>query len=154
MKYNERDNILSTTKNYLACGLVLATLLTGCAINPMGNSLNWKELGESGDTNIQYAIDMSSIQRHGELVTFRDRKKVIDMSRQQFHHTPPFKYALGSWEVNCQHKTFRLIEVKLMDERGQVVNQAQYTMSDIRPMMIMRGSAAEQQYNQVCQHSF
>lgn len=131
--------------------LTLAAGLAACATNN-GPTVagQWRDIGLSSSGNVRHAIDTGSIHRQGNLAIFRDKKTVIDMKQERFSNTPAYKVAVGNWEIDCTRRTFRLTALQLLDERGNIVSQAQYSATDLRPMAVMRGSATEQQYNLVC----
>lgn len=137
----------SSVRRHAACLLALS-LLAACASNDGGG--NWSSLGEANNGNIRTYIDKSSIQRNGNLVTFRDKKTVVNPREERFTNTPPYKTALGNWEFDCRNRTYRLTELTLLDNNGQQVSQQRYSAADLRPMQIMGGSLTEKQFEAVC----
>ena len=135
----------------LGLALTTACLVAACATSS-GPSVsgNWQPLGEDGSGNIRHALDTSSIRHQGGLATFRDKKTIVDIKQERFNNTPAYKVAIGTWEMDCTRKTFRLSALQLLDERGSTVRQEQYNASQMRPMTVIRGSASEQQYKRVC----
>lgn len=131
--------------------LALAAALAACVTTEGPNVPGqWKDIGLSSSGNIRHAIDTGSIHRQGNLATFRDKKTVLDMQQEHFSNTPAYKVAVGTWEIDCARRTFRLTALQLLDAQGKMLDQAQYSPMDLRPMAVTRGSATEQQYNLVC----
>lgn len=132
--------------------LALIAILAACATSEGPKvSGNWHDIGLSSSGNIRHAIDTDSIRRQGNLAVFRDKKTVIDIKQEHFSNTPAYKVAVGTWEIDCVRRTFRLTALQLLDTQGNTVSQAQYSVTDLRPMAVMRGSATEKQYHLVCQ---
>lgn len=129
--------------------LSTALLLAACAGTP-NVSGSWQDLGTTSNGNIKAAIDKSSIQRNGQLATFRDKKTVVRMSEERYTNTPRYKTAIGEWEIHCSNKTYRLTGLQLLDERGTVVSSQKYTATALRPMSVMSGSLTEKQYEIAC----
>ena len=129
---------------------VLLGLLAACASGPSVEG-SWQSIGESSDGNIKNYIDKSSIQRNGSLVTFRDKKTVVNASEERYVNTPKYKTAIGTWEINCTNKTYRLSALTLLDDGGKEVMKETYSAVSVRPMPIAgSGSIVEKQYQTVC----
>lgn len=142
----------SQFSNVMVAGIT-AILMAACASTGGASpdiAGHWQSMGISGNGNIEHAIDKDSIQRQGNMATFRDKKTVIDMSKENYSKTPAYKVAVGDWEMDCRRITFRLKNLQLFDAKGQSIGQYQYSSSDLRPMAVVRGSATEKQYEQVC----
>ncbi|STZ77177.1 surface-adhesin E family protein [Bergeriella denitrificans] len=135
---------------FLCFTAISSTLLLAACASSDGHSGSWQTLGTLSDGNIKAAIDKSSIRKNGMLVSFRDRKTISKPSEERFTNTPPYKTALGSWEIHCANKTYRLTALKLISDRGQTVADEQYTATNLRPMSIMNGTVTEKQYELVC----
>jgi len=115
-----------------------------------GTDGNWSRLGETGNGNIRAYIDKDSIVRNGDMVTFRDRKVVVKPSEERYTNTPPYKTAIGTWEMNCRTKTYRLTQLLLVDKEGKPLTDQKYSASQLRPMQVMAGSITEKQYQAAC----
>lgn len=126
-----------------------AVLLAACG-TPQTPSAHWQEVGLSGNANVRHAVDVASIRRQGDLALFRDRKTVTDPAQEHQHPMPPYKVALGQWEIDCRRHTFRLLTLQLLDARGQTLAQYQYTAQDLPARPIVAGSAAAKQQALVC----
>lgn len=137
-----------------------ALLLAACATtSPSAPALKgqWQMLGVSASGNIQYELDKTSISRQGNNVIFRDRKTVIDPRQQYYSNTPAYKTAISTTQMDCARKNFRVLDVTLLDQDGELLREDHFTDTDLRPMGITNGSAAQQQYQALCQdknHSF
>lgn len=129
---------------------ILTTLLTACASSGGGNGGNWQSIGSSSNGNIKIFIDQSSIQKSGQLVTFRDKKVVSKASEESFANMPQYKTAISTWEIHCANKTYRLNALQLINEQGKVIANEKYTATSLRPMSVMNGTVTEKQYEQVC----
>lgn len=128
-----------------------ALLLAACA-GTSGPSVSgsWEKIGTTANGNINAYIDKSSIRRNGSLVTFRDRKVVQKTDEERYVNSPKYKTAVGTWEMHCVHKTYRLTALQLLDEKGTVLLNETYTAAGIRPMSIIGGSVNEKQFETVC----
>ena len=130
--------------------LLPLVILAGCP--SVGNvpqaGGDWHNMGEANNGNFMLAVDKNSIKRDGQLVTFRDRKIVVDMKEERFINVPPYKTAINNWG----NKTFRLTASTLYDDRGKIISDEKYTAVDIRPMAIPPNSLTEEQRKIVCAH--
>lgn len=142
------------TKHLLrpAALLLPLVILAGCP--SVGNvpqaGGDWHNMGEAGNGNLMLAVDKNSIKRNGALVTFRDRKIVVDMKNERFVNVPAYKTAISTWEMHCTNKTFRLTASTLYDEKGNIVSNESYTAVDIRPMAVPPNSLTDEQRKIVC----
>ncbi|PIT16952.1 surface-adhesin E family protein [Snodgrassella alvi] len=138
----------------LMASLTVCTILAACTTTsvPKKADGSWIELGVSASGNVQHALDSNSIRRQGNLVTFRDRKIVIDPKQQYYSNTPAYKTALSTTQIDCSRKLFRVLDVELLDAHGELIRQDHFGETDLRPMGITSGSASEQQYQRVCSH--
>lgn len=135
-----------------------ALLLAACVTTSPPASMpaaqgNWQALGVSASSNIKYELDKNSIRRQGNSVTFNDRKTVIDPKQQYYANTPAYKTAISTTQMNCDSKNFRILDVTLFDQNGEILREDHFSDTDLRPMGITNGSAAQEQYQQVCQVS-
>lgn len=128
-----------------------ALLLAACA-GTSGPSVSgsWEKIGTTSNGNIRAYIDKASIRKNGKLVTFRDRKVVQKTDEERYANTPEYKTAVGTWEMHCTNKTYRLTALQLLDEKGTVLLNQTYTAAGIRPMSIIKGSINEKQFETVC----
>ena len=144
------------TKHLLrpAALLLPLVILAGCP--SVGNvpqaGGDWHNMGEANNGNFMLAVDKNSIKRNDQLVTFRDRKIVVDMKEERFINVPPYKTAINNWETHCGNKTFRLTASTLYDDTGKIISDEKYTAVDIRPMAIPPNSLTEEQRKIVCAH--
>ncbi len=129
----------------------VALLLAACA-GTSGPSVSgsWEKIGTTSNGNIRAYIDKASIRKNGNLVTFRDRKVVQKTDEERYVNTPKYKTAVGTWEMHCTNKTYRLTALQLLDEKGTVLLNQTYTAAGIRPMSIIGGSVNEKQFEIVC----
>ncbi len=126
-----------------------ALLLAACAAGPQVDG-QWQSLGETANGNIRAYIDKGSIKRSGQLVTFRDRKVVVNTAEERYVNTPSYKTAVGEWEIHCSNRTYRLTGLQLLAANGQIVSQQRYNAVDVRPMPVQKGSINEKQWQTVC----
>ncbi|AXK39194.1 surface-adhesin E family protein [Crenobacter cavernae] len=142
----------------------LTAALAGCATGPSSMTggrptvkpeanANWHNLGVSPNGNILNELDERSIRRQGSLVTFRDRKTIFNPKKENFLSTPPHKYSINSWQIDCSARTFRLMAVALFDENGRQTASYTYNDAQIKPMPVVQNSASFQQMQFVCGHS-
>ena len=144
---------------------ISAGVLTGCATQPTTftqpivapvtqsavPSADWENLGVSPNGNILNEIDKMSIQKQGALVSFRDRKTIFDLKKENFLNTPRHKVSINSWQIDCNAKTFKLVGMILFDENGRQVATFTYNDSQIKAMPVVQNSASFQQMQFVCQ---
>jgi hypothetical protein len=161
----ERHYSRRTAMDYrLLALLVSASLLTGCAnqpgafskygsgADPHANtaSADWDNLGVSPNGNILNEIDKLSIKKQGALVSFRDRKTIFNIKKENFLSTPRHKVSLNYWQIDCTDKTYKLTGMILFDENGRQVASFTYNDSQIKPMPVVQNSASFQQMQYVC----
>lgn len=138
--------------------LALTFLLSACPstkppkphVIPDGNT-QWQNLGVSPNGNILNELDKLSIKRSGNIVTFRDKKTVFDYKKEaQLASTPPHKYSLNTWQIDCGRNTFQLKEMELYDANNRLITAYKYTDQQVKPMPITANSASFQQKQIVC----
>ncbi|WP_028536054.1 surface-adhesin E family protein [Paludibacterium yongneupense] len=147
-----------------------AGILAGCATQPLTTTIppkptptvpapvivpnsDWENLGVSPNGNILNEIDKLSIKRDGDQVTFRDRKTIFNLRRENFLSTPRHKISLNSWQIDCNSRTYRLLAMVLFDENGRQVASFSYNDTQIKPMPVVQNSASYQQMLYVCKHN-
>ncbi|MBV8046033.1 MAG: hypothetical protein JO171_02690 [Paludibacterium sp.] len=141
-------------------------LLAGCATQPISStrpgavtssqepavpSADWENLGVSPNGNILHELDKLSIQRQGDLVTFRERKTIFDIRKEDFLQTPRHKVSINTWQIDCKADTYRLLSMNLFDETGRQVASFTYNDNQIKPVPVVPNSASYQQMLFVCQ---
>ncbi|WP_215779356.1 surface-adhesin E family protein [Paludibacterium sp. B53371] len=145
---------------------VLSGLLAGCATQPLAPSrtghapaqstvipsADWENLGVSPNGNILHEVDKLSIVRQGRLVTFRERRTIFDVRKENFQNTPSHKVAINTWQIDCEANTYRLLSMNLFDETGRQVTSVTYNDTQIKPMPVVPNSASAQQLQFVCQN--
>lgn len=146
----DSENIMTIRFLRFGATAALTLILAACATSGQSGGSNWQNIGTISNGNIKVSIDKASIKKNGQLVTFRDRKVVSKPSEEQFANTPAYKTALADWEIHCANKTYRLTALQLQDGRGQIVTNARYTATNLRPMSVMSGTITEKQYEVVC----
>lgn len=137
---------------FAAASLVLLMAACTTVNSPTGPSVsgNWSSLGTVANGNIKVAVDKNSIRKNGNLVTFRDRKVVVKPGSHNYGNTPKYKTAIGTWEIHCTNKTYRLTALQLLDEKGTVVANETYTAAGLRPMSVQGGTITEKQFETAC----
>jgi hypothetical protein len=153
--------------------LAVSALFAGCATTPApapqklppaakltpppkpdtAANANWQNLGVSPNGNILNELDRLSIQRNGDVVTFRDKKTIFNPKKENFQSTPPHKYSINTWQVNCVTHTFRLVSIALFDEGGRQIASYTYNDRQIKPMPVVKNSARFQQMKFVCSNT-
>ncbi|WP_434632151.1 surface-adhesin E family protein [Chromobacterium sp. CV08] len=145
---------------------LLALLLAGCAATPRPAaptqpvapvapqaapaSADWQNLGVSPNGNILNELDLLSIKRQGSLTTFRDRKTIFNLKKENFLTTPRHKVSLNTWQIDCAQHTFRLLDMTLFDENGRQIAGFTYNDNQIKSMPVVQHSASYQQMLLVC----
>ena len=115
-----------------------------------GAATQWQNLGVTPNGNILHELDKQSIVRHGDVVTFRDRKTIFNLKRETFTSLPRHKVSVNSWRIDCQAQTYQLLASSLFDENGKPVASYTYNDGEIRPAAITPNSASHQQMQAVC----
>lgn len=137
--------------------IATALLLSACATTNSPSSSEqdkgkWNDIGLSASGNIRYELDVNSIKRQGDTIEYRNRKIIIDPNVQYYRNTPVYKTALSTTLMDCRQKTFRVLEVELYNNNHELLREDHFSETDLRPMNITKGSAAEQEYQTVCHH--
>lgn len=131
----------------LLCGAAL--LLAACAAGPRVVG-TWKHIGNTDNGNVRVYIDQDSMVRNGPNVTFRDRKVVQKPELERYVNMPAYKTAVGTWEIHCTQKIYRLNALQLMAADGREVFSRTYPVSMIKAAAIPAGSLTEAQWKTVC----
>ncbi|MCF7528936.1 surface-adhesin E family protein [Neisseria lisongii] len=129
-----------------AAAAAFALWLAGCAAT---GSSQWQQIGVLND-NIKIAVDKTSIQKNGALVTFRERKIISNPAKERFVNMPTHKTAFSDWEIHCSNKTYRLTALILQDSHGQTVGNYKFTATAIRPMSVPADTVIAKEYELVC----
>ncbi|POZ59960.1 surface-adhesin E family protein [Chromobacterium alticapitis] len=148
--------------------LLALLLLAGCATAPQqaaapakpaaqpsapaapAASADWQNLGVSPNGNILNELDLLSVKREGALATFRGRKTIFNLKKENFLTTPRHKVSLNTWQIDCAQHTFRLLDMALFDENGRQIASFTYNDSQIKAMPVVQNSASYQQMLLVC----
>lgn len=147
----------------LVCGL-LTLVLAACAtpspqsaeeaarpgLRDPGAATQWQNLGVTPNGNVMHELDKQSVVRHGDVVTFRDRKTIFNLKRETFTALPRHKVSVNSWRIDCQAQTYQLLASSLFDENGKQIASYTYNDGEIRPAAITPNSASYQQMQSVC----
>ncbi|TDR70556.1 surface-adhesin E family protein [Paludibacterium purpuratum] len=154
-------------RNPILALALTAGLLAGCATQPVSPmrpgklpasevtmpSADWENIGVSPNGNILHEIDKMSIQRQGTQVTYRERKTIFDIRKEDFMNTPRHKVSINTWQIDCQANTYRLVGMNLFDETGRQVASFTYNDNQIKPTPVVPNSASFQQMLFVCQNA-
>ena len=111
---------------------------------------DWQNLGVSPNGNILNELDKLSVRKQGQLVSFRDRKTIFNLKKENFLSTPRHKVSINSWQIDCSQRTFRLLDMVLFDENGRQIASFAYNDTQIKPMPVVQNSASYQQMLLVC----
>jgi hypothetical protein len=117
---------------------------------PSQANADWENLGVSPNGNILNELDKLSIKPQGSIVTFRDRKTIFNLKKENFLSTPRHKTSINSWLIDCSARTFRLTSMVLFDENGRQIASYTYNDSQIKAMPVTQNSASYQQMQYVC----
>ncbi|MDF0604324.1 hypothetical protein HZU77_001500 [Neisseriaceae bacterium TC5R-5] len=120
-------------------------------VPPAPANADWQNLGVSPSGNILNEIDKLSIKREGAIVTFRDRKTIFNLRKENFLSTPKHKISINTWQMDCAQRTFRLQDMLLFDENGRQLASFSYNDKQIKAIPIVANSASYQQMLLVCQ---
>ncbi|MDO5059927.1 MAG: hypothetical protein Q4D82_08270 [Neisseria sp.] len=129
--------------------LTAALILTACAGGPSVSG-NWQHIGNTHNGNIRAYIDKDSISRQGDNVSFRDRKVVQKPEQERYVNMPAYKTAVGTWQIQCRAKTYRLTALQLLAADGREIFNQQYAASMVAASNIPAGSLTEAQWKTVC----
>ncbi len=111
---------------------------------------DWQNLGVTPNGNVMNEIDKLSIKKRGSLVSFRDRKTIFNLKRENYGDTPRHKVSINNWQIDCQALTYRLLGMTLFDENNRVVASYSYNDKQLKPAAIIPNSASYQQMQFVC----
>lgn len=124
---------------------------------PGGRGDNWRYLGTTSNNEIISEINEISIKSltnssKKNIFSFEDRKTIINPNNFPYpDNLPHYKYALGTWQMNCKDKTYLLDNTTLFNEAGkQIANFNYKNSSDIKWIKFGKSSIGELQYNYVC----
>lgn len=162
---------------YLSSGLIIIALIAGCATSkkpagksskstgrsplpktprfalPGGNSENWRYLGTTDDNQIADEIDYTSIESVIiNTYKYQDRKTIISPNTFTYASgQPQYKFAIGSWMINCVKEQYLLTQTTIYDTYGNLIKQYDYTNdNDVKWLKFGHGSIAYMQYNFIC----
>ncbi|NHR08174.1 hypothetical protein HA052_23565 [Chromobacterium haemolyticum] len=147
--------------------LLAAAVISGCASAPskapspstVGKPVqsgaspanaDWQNLGVSPNGNILNELDKLSVRKQGQVVSFRDRKTIFNLKKENFLSTPRHKVSINTWQIDCSQRTFRLLDMVLFDENGRQIASFTYNDAQIKPMPVVQNSASYQQMLLVC----
>ena len=141
----------------VGAGLAALLMLAGCATAQGGQTgsssspnADWENLGVTPNGNTMHELDKLSIKRQGNKVTFRDRKTIFNLAKENFLTVPRHKHSLNTWEIDCANQTYRLLDTTLYDENNRLVVTYRYSEQESRSQPISSKSASEQQKQRVC----
>ena len=104
---------------------------------------------ESAD-GVMNELDELSIRRQGNRVTFRDRKTIFNLKKEDFQGSPRHKTSINTWEIDCARQTYRLQTMSLFDENGRLITRYSYSDRDLPATPITANTASHYQMKQVC----
>ncbi|MBP8813859.1 hypothetical protein LH425_08830 [Laribacter hongkongensis] len=147
-----RTLALATVVSLFAAGCASQTAPGGKApgTRPGPQDAEWKNLGVTPNGNVMNEIDMLSVKKSGQQVTFRDRKTIFNLKKENFGDTPRHKQSVNTWQIDCQARTYRLTAMQLFDENGRQIGSYSYNDRQIKPAAIIPNSASWQQMQVVC----
>ena len=111
---------------------------------------DWQNLGVTPNGNVMNEIDKLSVKKRGPLVSFRDRKTIFNLKRENFGDTPRHKVSINTWQIDCQALTYRLLGMTLFDENNRLVASYSYNDKQLKAAAIIPNSASYQQMQFVC----
>jgi hypothetical protein len=120
---------------------------------PGGNSSNWRYLGTTDDNLIANEISDSSIESSGkQTYKYQDRKTIVDVNSFEYlPNQPKYKFALGSWLMDCSSKQYLILKISIYDKLGNLIKNYDYTNNDsVKWLQFGEGSLANIQYNYIC----
>ncbi|MCP1293007.1 hypothetical protein NK214_22775 [Chromobacterium sp. S0633] len=147
--------------------LLAAAVISGCASAPSKTpspstvgkpaqsgaspaNADWQNLGVSPNGNILNELDKLSVRKQGQVASFRDRKTIFNLKKENFLSTPRHKVSINTWQIDCSQRTFRLLDMVLFDENGRQIASFTYNDAQIKPMPVVQNSASYQQMLLVC----
>lgn len=127
-----------------------ALLLAACQTTQgTGDGGKWKNIGQSANQNVSHELDTASIQRQGNVATFRERKVLKNPNLESTPNLPLFKTAINTYQMQCSNKTYRITATELRDDKGVVVYQQNFG-NQVPLQRITVGSPAQKQFEMVC----
>ncbi|AUZ06245.2 hypothetical protein ADP71_30500 [Vitreoscilla sp. C1] len=131
-------------------GVVAILMLSACQttsqVGPVGS---WKALGDSANKNVKHEIDTQSIQKNGNVVTYRTRTVVDDIRLESLPNVPVFKTAVSTYQMQCRERSYRILDTELYNQKGVMINQQTFG-HQVGYNLVTTGSAAKKQYDLVC----
>ena len=124
--------------------------LSACQTTQVGSG-SWKSLGETANKNVTHEIDTQSIQKNGNVVTYRTRMVISDMRLESLPNVPPFKTAISSYQMQCKERSYRILDTELYNAQGTLVNKQTFS-HQVGYNLVTEGSAAKKQHELLCGH--
>ncbi len=126
------------------------SILSACTTtSSIGGAGKWEKMGISTDGNVTHEMNVSSINKVGDLVTFQDRKTLKDVNKHG-SGLPEHKVSINTWEVNCSKKNYRLTNTDLYDSTGRLIFSDSFNSQTVRPISVNKGSAIAKQIESAC----
>lgn len=126
--------------------LILSACQTTTQVGPAGS---WKNLGDSANQNVKHEIDTQSIQKNGNVVTYRTRTVVDDIRLESLPNLPVFKTAVSTYQMQCRERSYRILDTELYNQQGALIGK-QVFGNQVGYNLVTIGSAAKKQYDLVC----
>ncbi len=100
--------------------------------------------------DIDFSIDISSIERRENLVTFRERlvfqkaDRIDPVSGKHIHQKRTHRI------MDCKEKTQGLLAGSMIDDSGKLIEMVNFDKDQIDMTDIPKGTIAEQEFDMVC----
>lgn len=110
----------------------------------------WVPVAASAE-NLAFAVDVASIQRKGETVTFRERVVFANPDQRDAVSGKLIKEKHALRAMRCNDRTQGVKSGTLFDENGRVIESVSVDDHLIHWLSIPQGSVAEREFDLVCE---
>jgi hypothetical protein len=106
---------------------------------------------EATAENLEFSVDVASIQRKGETVTFRERVVFINPNQRDAVSGRFIKEKHALRIMQCQAKTQGIKSGSLLDADGRTIESVSVEDRLIQWLPVLEGTVSERELNLVCE---
>lgn len=90
------------------------------------HSAQWYALGETAD-GARHELDLNSKKQQGGNITYRVRTSHFPAAHApEETGIPPHDYMIGLWQMDCSHKTYRILSAQFFRQNGELLQQKRF----------------------------